>query len=92
MKLIYFLKQETRDQLLSIAKSAYAYFFVNKLLKYGTKEQRKTIFSQAFEGRVRNCFSGFPFVERLAACASWLTVRAPEKHYTVLILSSSNLN
>ena len=56
MKLIYFLKQETRDQLLSIAKSAYAYFFVNKLLKYGTKEQRKTIFSQAFEGRVRTCF------------------------------------
>ena len=56
MKLIYFLKQETRDQLLSIAKSAYAYFFVNKLLKYGTKEQRKTIFSQAFEGRVRANF------------------------------------
>ena len=25
--------------------------------------------------------NGFPFVERLAAWASWLTVRAPEKHY-----------
>ena len=26
---------------------------------------------------------GFPFVERLAAWASWLTVLAPEKHYPI---------
>ena len=37
---------------MAIAKSAYAYFFVNKLLKYGTKQQRKAIFSQTFEGKV----------------------------------------
>lgn len=35
---------ELKDDIIPMAKSKYAYFFVVKMLKYGSKEQRKIIF------------------------------------------------
>ncbi len=44
---------EVKDDLVAVSKAAYGHFFVSKLLKYGTKEQRAAIL-KAFEGRVAN--------------------------------------
>ena len=45
------LFQEMKEDILEMSKSSYASFFVKKLLKYGTKEQRAFVFKQ-MEGRV----------------------------------------
>ena len=45
------LYEELKDELVSIAKSKYGNFFVQKLLKYGTKEQKENVM-KSFEGKV----------------------------------------
>ena len=45
------LFEEMKDEIISMAKSKFASFFVQKLVKYGNKAQRDTIF-KALEGRV----------------------------------------
>ena len=45
------LFDEMKDDLMNIAKSKYATFFVQKMVKYGNKSQRDAIF-KALEGRV----------------------------------------
>lgn len=45
------LFEEMKDDLINMAKSKYASFFVQKMVKYGNKVQRDTIF-KALEGRV----------------------------------------
>ena len=42
---------EVRECLVSVAKAPYGHFFLAKLLKYGSKEQRAAIF-KTFQGRV----------------------------------------
>lgn len=42
---------ELKDQIIEMSKSNYANFFVQKLLRYGSKEQREAVF-KAMEGRV----------------------------------------
>jgi len=43
--------QEVKDDILKMSQSKYANFFVQKLLKYGTKEQKALIFKK-FDGNV----------------------------------------
>ena len=45
------LYEELKDDLIAIAKSKYGNFFVQKLLKYGTNEQKEKVM-KSFEGRV----------------------------------------
>ena len=45
------LYEELKDDLVSLAKSKYATFFVQKLAKYGTKEQKAKVM-KCFEGKV----------------------------------------
>ena len=45
------LFDELKEELIGLAKSKYANFFVQKMLNYGTKEQKDQII-KAFEGRV----------------------------------------
>ena len=45
------LFQEMKEEIVTMAKSQYAYFFVVKLIKYGSKTQRKIIY-EAFKGKV----------------------------------------
>ena len=42
---------ELKDQIVDLSKSKYAAFFVQKLLNYGTKEQKAHIL-KSFEGKV----------------------------------------
>jgi pumilio family protein 6 len=39
------------DQVIAMCKSKYAHFFVSKMIKYGTKEQRDSVF-KTFEGKI----------------------------------------
>ena len=57
---------ELKDDLITIAKSKYGNFFVQKLLSYGTKEQKEKVM-KTFEGKIaeltrhkiaNNLFSG----------------------------------
>ena len=49
------LYEEMKDELITMAKSKYASFFVQKLVKYGTKVQRDAVF------KVRFLLLGFAF-------------------------------
>ena len=42
------LYEEMKNELVSMAKSKYACFFVQKLVKYGTKVQRDAVFKVRF--------------------------------------------
>ena len=42
------LYEEMKDELITMAKSKYASFFVQKLVKYGTKVQRDAVFKVIF--------------------------------------------
>ena len=42
------LYEEMKDELITMAKSKYASFFVQKLVKYGTKVQRDAVFKVRF--------------------------------------------
>jgi pumilio family protein 6 len=42
---------ELKDDILEMAKSKYAHFFVQKMLRYGSKEQRAHIF-KVMEGNI----------------------------------------
>ena len=42
------LYEEMKDELVTMAKSKYASFFVQKLVKYGTKVQRDAVFKVRF--------------------------------------------
>ena len=42
------LYEEMKDELINMAKSKYASFFVQKLVKYGTKVQRDAVFKVRF--------------------------------------------
>ena len=42
---------ELKEDILEMAKSKYAHFFVQKMLRYGTKEQRAHIF-KTMEGNI----------------------------------------
>ena len=42
---------EMRDDVVAMAKSKYASFFVGKMIKYGSKEQRQQVF-KTFDGKV----------------------------------------
>jgi hypothetical protein len=42
---------ELKEDILEMAKSKYAHFFVQKMLRYGTKEQRAYIF-KTMEGNI----------------------------------------
>lgn len=46
--------QEMKGDVIEMAKSQYAYFFVVKLIKYGSKDQRKIIFD-AFKVSSGDC-------------------------------------
>ena len=45
------LFQEMKDELIPLAKSQYASFFVSKIIRYGTKEQREIVFKK-WEGKI----------------------------------------
>ena len=45
------LFDELKDELVALAKSKYAVFFVQKMLKYGTKEQ-KSLIMKSFQGKL----------------------------------------
>ena len=45
------LFSEMREEVVAMAKSKYASFFVGKMIKYGSKEQRQQVF-KTFDGKV----------------------------------------
>ena len=50
---------ELRDEVVPMAKSKYASFFVGKMIKYGSKAQKEQIF-KTFDGKVGENSIGCP--------------------------------
>ncbi len=61
------LYEELKEDLIPLAKSKYASFFVQKLVRYGSKEQREAVF-KALEGRVADLTKHKTAVVLVEAC------------------------